>query len=104
MNELWGILLNAPWILGLAVMLATWSQAACTAAMEKRPVWRKFDEPGYTLATDVGMLLVAAGLALAEKRTWAQVVWGLIAIVLIVEIVLRSRKRKMNSKSANSES
>ncbi|MBN2004853.1 MAG: hypothetical protein JXA21_15960 [Anaerolineae bacterium] len=97
MNEPWRILLDIPWVLGLAALLATWSQATYTAALEKRPLRKKLGEPGYILAMDTGMLLVAVGLALTETRTWAQVVWGLIIIALIVEIVLRS-------KGTNSES
>lgn len=93
MNKLWGLLLNAPWVLGLAVLLATWSQATYTAGLEKRSLWKQFDESGYALAINVGMLLITVGLALTEKRILAQGVWGFISIALIVEIVLRSRKR-----------
>ncbi len=85
MIDLWGVFSNFLWILGLAVLLATWSYATYEAKISDKKVGEKFDELGYALSLDVGLLLFCAGLAATEHRWWARLIWIGMGIAILVE-------------------
>lgn len=85
MIDLWGVFSNFLWILGLAVLLATWSYAHYEARMSHKKVSEKLDELGYALSLDGGLLLFCAGLAATEHRWWARLIWIGMGIAILVE-------------------
>ncbi len=85
MIDLWGVFSNFLWILGLSVLLATWSYAYYEARMSDKKVSEKFNELTYALSLDVGLLLFCAGLAATEHRGWARLIWILMGIAILVE-------------------
>ena len=85
MIDLWGVVSNFLWILGLAVLLATWSYAHYEARMSHQKVGEKLDELTYALSLDGGLLLFCAGLAATEHRWWARMIWIGMGIAILVE-------------------
>lgn len=85
MIDLWGVFSNFLWILGLAVLLATWSYAHYEARMSDKKVGEKLDELTYALSLDGGLLLFCAGLAATEHRGWARLIWIGMGSAILVE-------------------
>ncbi|HNT73593.1 MAG TPA: hypothetical protein PKH77_01100 [Anaerolineae bacterium] len=82
--DLLGIFFNSLWIIGLAVLLATWSYAYYEAGKAKVKARNKFQEFGYALALDAGAALFIAGMATTEDRWWGRGLWiALGAVVLL---------------------
>ena len=71
-----GIVANSLWIVGLAVLLATWSWASYEASTMNQKVTARLDTFPNTLWLDAGQGLFAAGLLATEHRWWARIVWG----------------------------
>jgi hypothetical protein len=85
MIDLWGVFSNFLWILGLAVLLATWSYAHYEARLSHKKVGEKLDELTYALSLDGGLLLFCAGLAATEHRWWARLIWIGMGVAILVE-------------------
>ena len=83
------IFFNSLWIVGLAVLLATWSYAHYEAGIAKQKVREKFNELPYALMLDAGMLLLIAGLAATESRWWARGVWAVLGVSMGAEAMMR---------------
>ncbi len=72
MAEVWLVVKNGLWILGLSILLAVWSYARYTAYEARVKTRDKLNEPKYALAVDLGLLLFVAGMAATETRWWAR--------------------------------
>lgn len=98
MLDVWSLVTNGLWVLGLAVLLAIWSWAryvAYQAGVKSRVI---LDQRQYAVALDVGLLLFIVGMAATEDRWWAQVLWGVLGIWVLGHAVLRvSGNRKRNA-------
>jgi len=88
MAEVWLVVKNGLWILGLSILLAVWSYARYTAYEARVKTRDKLNEPKYALAVDLGLLLFVAGMAATETRWWARILWILLGISIIVQRVL----------------
>jgi hypothetical protein len=80
-----GLLANGLWVLGLALLLATWSLAYDEGQRSGRRVGAVLRRRGYAQATTVGLLLFCAGLAATETRWWARLLWLLLGLAFAVE-------------------
>lgn len=89
MIDIWGVLANFLWILGLAVLLAVWSYASYKAGLVRQKVRAKLATVKYTLALDAGLLLFLVGMALTEDRGWARILWIVLAVAVTAEGVWR---------------
>ena len=89
MTEVWLVVKNGLWILGLSILLAAWSYARYTAYEAHVKTRDKLNEPNYALVVDVGLLLFVSGMAATETRWWARILWILLGIGIIVQRVLR---------------
>lgn len=94
MIDVWGVVSNALWILGLAVLLAVWSYASYVASRVRLKTRKILDRLGYALAIDVGLLLFLAGMAATEARWWARALWIVLGAGVIVEAVWRIVQHK----------
>ncbi|MGC9522073.1 MAG: hypothetical protein ACP5HG_09350 [Anaerolineae bacterium] len=86
----WDVVRNGLWILGLAVLLATWSWARYAAYEDHVKTKEKLNEFTYALILDVGLALFIAGMALTEDRWWARLLWVALGLVVIVHAVLQT--------------
>jgi hypothetical protein len=87
--EAWGIATNGLWIVGLAILLATWSYGRWAAQNARVKTRIKLQELRYALALDLGLLLFVIGMAATESRRWAQVIWALLGLVVVGHAALR---------------
>ena len=94
MTEVWLVVKNGLWILGLSILLATWSYARYAAHEARMKTRDKLNEPKYALVIDVGLVLFVAGMAATEARWWARILWILLGVSVIVQRVLRIRERQ----------
>jgi len=94
MSEVWLVVKNGLWILGLSILLATWSYARYTAYEARVKTREKLNEPKYALVTDIGLLLFVAGMAATETRWWARVLWSLLGVSIVVHRVLTIREQQ----------
>lgn len=84
-TEVWTIVKNSFWIIGLALLLATWSYARYAAHEAGVKTRDKLNELRYSLIMNLGTLLFVVGMALTETRVWARILWGVMGVVMIVQ-------------------
>jgi len=89
MLDLWEITANLFWILGLSTLLAAWSYAYYEARTTDRSMRQLLATPGYDLAITAGLVLFCAGLAATGDRWWAQLLWIILGLVVIVNHIVR---------------
>jgi hypothetical membrane protein len=99
MIDVWGVISNALWILGLSVLLAVWSYASYEASRAGQKVRAKLDELGYALVIDAGLLLFLVGMATTEDRWWARALWIVMALAVTAEGAQRIAKHKRSTDS-----
>ena len=92
MIDVWGVVRNGLWVIGLSVLLASWSWARYAAIQARGKTRDKLDEARYAVALDVGLLLFVAGMAATEGRWWARIMWATLGVVVIIHAVLSLRK------------
>lgn len=76
---------HALWVLGLAVLLATWSLASWEARRARRRFLAVLGRPRHVAATWAGLSLFALGLALSSTRWWEQALWGALAAASVAQ-------------------
>jgi len=103
MIDVWGIITNTLWILGLAVILAVWSYASYEAGRRKLKVRHVTNELGYALALNAGLVLFLAGMATTEERGWARGLWIVIGLGIIAESAWRIIKHRRAAAPVNDE-
>jgi len=82
---------NALWILGLSIVLATWSYVSWLAARHRERVWRAMNWPAFEVPSSAGLALFAASLAWGATRPWERVVWIVLGLLFLGQIVLGCR-------------
>lgn len=91
MFDIWHIAAHALWICGLAVLLAAWSFGYYEAQQTGKPVLNFLSQPNYDLAITIGLVLFFAGLAGADGRLWAKIIWGILGLAAIGLLIYRRR-------------
>jgi hypothetical protein len=76
--DVWGVVANSLWVLGLAVLLATLSWANWAASVEKVRFRAVLGRPRSQQALDLGLFLFCAGLAATGRAWWERVLWGVV--------------------------
>jgi hypothetical protein len=92
--EAWGIVTNGLWVVGLAILLATWSYGRWSAQNAHIKTRVKLQELRYALVLDLGLVLFIIGMAATESRQWAQVIWALLGLVVVGHAALRIAKSR----------
>jgi hypothetical protein len=100
--DIWGVIANSLWILGLAVLLAALSWARWVAHTEQNRLRTVLKRPSIQIALDVGLFLFCAGLATTGRAWWERILWGLLAAAWVVQVWLaRANARKRAPSDAN---
>jgi hypothetical protein len=85
-----GIITNGTWILGLSIVIATWSYADWFAALCSRASRTRMREvlgqAAFRIALWSGLTLFCVGVALAGGRWWERILWGVLAAMSAVEV------------------
>ncbi len=103
MIDVWGVLFNVLWILGLSTLLAVWSIASYEASRTHRKTRQVLDTLNYALAVDVGLLLFLLGMVTTEDRWWARLLWIVMALAVTAEGAWRIVKHKRSAAAADGE-
>jgi hypothetical protein len=74
------VIFSALWILGLSVLLATFSFADYTAHAERVRLRQALARRGYRAAIYAGLTLFAAGLSGTARAWWETAIWVLLAL------------------------
>ncbi|MBC7224234.1 MAG: hypothetical protein H5T59_08180 [Anaerolineae bacterium] len=80
-----GALRHAVWVLGLAVLLATWSVASWEARQGGGRTLAVLERPGHVAAASAGLALFALGMALTAGHVWEQTLWGILAAACVAQ-------------------
>ena len=93
MIDIWGVIANSLWVLGLSVLLAALSWAHWVASTEKSRFRTVLRRPATQLTLDLGLFLFCSGLAATARAWWERVLWGLLAAAWVVQAYLAGRRR-----------
>jgi hypothetical protein len=92
MIDIWGVMANGLWVLGLALLLATLSWAHWAASMERTRFRTILGRPGVQRTTNLALALFCLGLATTARKWWERAVWGLLTVAWVVQAWTAGRK------------
>jgi hypothetical protein len=101
MIDVWEVIANSLWILGLVVLLAVLSWAHWVASTEKNRLRVVLQRPSIQIALDVGLVLFCAGLAATGRTWWERTLWGLLAAAWMFQTWSTGRKKRYADKNNN---
>ena len=84
MINIWEVFFNSLKVGGLAIVLAVLSYARYTAKVNHVRVKDKLNTLTYALVLNGGLFLFLCGMAFTERRVFAQGLWILVGISVIV--------------------
>jgi hypothetical protein len=79
MLNIWSVLANDLWIMGMALMLAVLSREHWVASVKKKQFCELLKQPQIQQTLDLGLIFFCAGLALTSRPWWKQAIWSLLA-------------------------
>lgn len=91
MFDIWHIAAHTLWIFGLAVLLAAWSFGYYESQQTGEPVLSYLVKPNYDLAITLGFVLFFAGLAGADGRLFAKIIWAILGIAAVTLFIYHRR-------------
>jgi hypothetical protein len=77
--DVWGVLANGLWVVGLATLLAGFSWAYWISQTEQVRLRRVLGRPRVDRRLSLGLLLLCAGLATTGRAWWERVLWTVLA-------------------------
>jgi hypothetical protein len=92
--DVWEMVANSVWILGLAVLLAAFSWASWTASAEGNRFRTALRRPGIQRVLSLGLMLFCAGLAATGHAWWERTLWGLLTVIFAVQAWLMGQVTK----------
>jgi hypothetical protein len=84
MIDLWGVVRNGLWILGLAVVLAAWSIARWWALKHAVKLRQVLSRPFFLVPFSAGVALFCLGLALSGQRWWETTIWAVLTVLFVL--------------------
>lgn len=69
------------WVLGAAVILATFSCLHYEAQRQGERLWVRLSAPGFRLGLSAGLALIGLALALLGSRWWERLLFGAICAI-----------------------
>ena len=85
---------NALWILGLSIVLSTWSYVSWLAARRRVRVWRALEWPAFVVPASAGLALFAISLAWGAARAWERILWIVLAAAFLVQVAQSWREAR----------
>ena len=83
--DVWSVLANGLWILGLAILLATASWAHWTAGLRGIRLRRVLKRPSTRRPLSLGILFFCAGMAGTGRTWWERAAWVMLAAGWVVQ-------------------
>lgn len=82
----YSVFINLFWVLGLAVLLASFSYHYWLAGAEKRPLKDQLNQPAFQKAFWFGIFLISIGLAGTSKRPWEIGIWTFFTLICLYNL------------------
>jgi hypothetical protein len=102
--DIWGVVANSLWILGLAVLLAAFSWARWVASTEGNRLRVVLKQPRTRQTLNLGLFLFCAGLAATSRAWWERILWGLLAAAWVFQAwTVRTSVRRAKNHKAKEE-
>ncbi len=86
MIDLRGLIANALWIAGLALLLAALSWASWAADVMGQRFRATWGRPGVQQVAHLGLALFSAGLAATARTWWEQALWALLMAIAVIQV------------------
>ncbi len=96
MVNFWEVGANALWILGLSLLLATFSMAHYTAHSNDTTFGQVLKSTGYELSITISLVLFCAGIAATDDRWWARIIWIALGIAALAGYIVKRSNPKRN--------
>jgi hypothetical protein len=101
--DIWEVIANSLWILGLTVLLAALSWARWIAYTEQSRLRTVLKQPSIQMILDTGLFLFCAGLAATGRTWWEHVLWGVLAAAWVVQAWLAQANARRQRPSGESK-
>lgn len=88
-----GLVHHALWIVGLAILLATFSLADWRAGLQKTSMRQSLWQPAYRLTIAVGIIAFALGLMFLAEALWLKIAWMGVIVLSLGEGIAAWRDR-----------
>ncbi len=85
------------WILGLGIILASWSMAYYQAQYRHMCVTTLLKERRFDALVTFGLFLVFTGWVSADSRLWASGVWLLLAVIALLRFIFLLRRGSVST-------
>lgn len=82
------IFINLFWILGLAILLASFSYNYWLAGEDKRPLRVQLNQPAFQKTFWFSILLISIGLAATSQRLWEISIWTIFALICLYNLYI----------------
>lgn len=93
MIDWYNLLMNASWILGCAVALATLSFTSWEASASGKTFKDCLRQSKIQIALNIGGLLFTVGLAGTSQSIWQRVLWIILGLGFLVQILIEFFRR-----------
>lgn len=93
MIDWYGLLYNAAWILGLAVVLAALAMASFRTRIQGVRLRQVLMASSFLMPFGVGMSLFCLGVLFSSQTGWEKVLWGLLAVLFAGQVFWLWRDR-----------
>lgn len=87
MIDVWSIARNSLWILGLALLLATFSYADWKAQQQGCKRSHVTDEPAFCFSINIGLALFGLGLLATSDSWWEMAAWAVVLLLTLVQMI-----------------
>jgi len=87
---------NSLWIFSLALALATLSYARWEARELSKRVRTILSQHKWQIPLNIAGVLFCGGLAATTNVTWERAIWGILAILFIIQLVFISNELTLN--------
>lgn len=103
MIDWFGVVYNAAWVLGLAVILAAFAMASFQTRVQGVRLRQALRASSFLLPFGVGMLLFCLGVLFGSHTWWQRVLWGLLAVLVAGQVFWLWRDRSSGGTGAPQE-
>ena len=93
MIDWYGLVYNALWVLGLAVILAALAMASFQTRVQGVRLRRVLRASAFLLPFGVGMFLFCLGVLFSSQTWWEKALWGLLAVLFAGQVFWLWRDR-----------
>lgn len=86
------VLINSLWILGLSILLASFSYQYWLAGQVKRPLRAQLNTPSFLQSFWLSLGLISAGLAGSSQTWWETSLWTLFTLLSLYNLFTANRQ------------